>query len=345
LAFHPSAIWGGSIWYKAHPDRAIQILGHEGAAAVGVVSEQYKRQRENEELAQKMAQLEQEYELKTSLEEKKRLSRMQNGLSLMIRSRQFTSDEIEAYMKEVIANLAGAPKNFVEKTEQKKQMEAWEKEGKGVGVEWLDEWGNVKTRETDGTIKTQVPYDKTQAGQAEKIQRERERDLAKTRLDLEQLTVTDPMTGIESPRYSPIEIEAKLERVYPWYREQQVQRALEMDQAAREIQQMQQQAQEQPAPQDQAAVQDWLTEVQGLGVGVTEQERAALQNWPARAREQGIDVKEIDLDLPPQIGWAQAYLRHIKKKYGRLVDVPAGEKEAALKAYNTLLNAQKQLGE
>ena len=59
-------------------------------------------------------------------------------------------------------------------------------------------------------------------------------------------------------------------------------------------------------------------------------------NWWERAEEQGLPVAEGDKSLPPEVGFAQAYLRQFPGGYA---SVPEGKKAAWLEAFTIYSNA------
>ncbi len=299
-------------WYQAHPDRAVHILGHEGAAAIGIETPEWK-------LEQKRKEAEIHWDTQYTARNKQRIAGIQNGVQQAEASGLFSPNEMIGVKRAAALKIAGIDKTVVPKSEEQQQMDAWNQEGKGIGMEWLDEWGNVKTREADGTIKTQVSYDKTQAGQEvkaqigrEKAQMEREKDLAEMRMKLEELTVKDPLTDKESPKYSPAVVDSKLKRMYRWYHEEQIQRMQEEQQAADGAR----------AQAQEAAIQE-----DSENTMFTEAERM------------GLPVNDSDRSLGPQVGLAQAYLR----KYGEYENVPDDKKQAWLDAFKEYSNALNTL--
>ena len=153
-------------WIQTHPQQAEHL---------GLIESDWDRQvrerREHEQQMQERAEeIKRDYELKTSIEGKKRLSKLQNGFNAAVKSGVFNSSELDMMKKQVMIEAMDLPKNLIEKTEQQKQMEAWESEGKGIGQQWTDEMGNRVTRKPNGEIVTQVSWDKTPEATEKEIQ-------------------------------------------------------------------------------------------------------------------------------------------------------------------------------
>lgn len=249
-----------------------------------------------------------EWEAQYTGKQRAEIARIQNGIEQARKSGLFDEKEMEQIERQAAAQIAGINPATIPKREEQKQLEAWATEGKGVGTEWVDEWGNVKTREADGTIKTQVSFDKTRDGIQIKLQAEREAKLAETRLKLltESIPVVDEIgkrTGEEKPRYSPIQVESILEKAFPWYREQRIQQDVEATEQWAAIQQA--------IPQEQPVVQP---------------------EWWRTEHIQKLDVKPQDADLPPQVAEAQAFIRTVDNRYKS--GIPGGMKDL-IKKYRT----------
>jgi len=258
-----------------------------------------------------------DWEAQYTAKQKAEIAQTQNGVERARKSGLFDEREMLEVERAAVMKIAGIDKQLLPKSAQQRQEEAWAADKKGIGMEWLDEWGNVKTREADGTIKTQVTFDKTQPGQEAKLQREREKDLAESRFKLIDATEKSDL-GEPKRKYRDIEIQKILESMYPWHRDQNIQR----------------EAQERQAAMEQIVEQQQV---------IAQQEQEALQDWPIRAKKSGIDVKEVDLDLPPQIGMAQAYIRTMNDRYGGFDGVPKDKRTAYLEAYGILRQAQGQM--
>jgi len=315
-------------WYQAHPDRAIHILGDEGAAAIGIESDRYRQQKAQQEAAAIAEQWKTEYTTK----QKHRIATIQNGLEQMRASGKFDAVEMESAERAALVEMAGISETWSPKDDGQKQMEAWAKEGKGVGMEWVDEWGNVKTREADGTIKGQVAYDKTREGQeaARVAARDiaREKHISESRLKLQGETVKDPATDQESARYRPVQIEAMLEQAYPWYREQNIQTEMQERQALMQHRAAQQEIAQQQQVEQQSN--DYILE---------------------EARKRGVKLIDKDMDLPAPIAIAQARLREWKDRYGGYDGLPSElraawrEGKRILEQYASEMSQQVQRGQ
>jgi len=281
-------------WYKAHPERA---------QALGVL---------DAELEQKQKEATGEWEARYTGRQRAEIARLNEGKQLIIRSPNFSEAEKVSASKMIDMQIAGISPSSIPKDEQQKQMDAWAAEGKGIGQEWVDEWGNVKTREADGTIKTQVPFEKTRDGIQVKLQAEREKYLGEQRLKLlsETIESTD-LAGrtTKSLRYTPVKVEAMLERAFPEYREQQIRKDMERV-AAQQVQQ--EVAQEAAGP------------------------------WWQQAQQQGLDVQQQDLDLPEEVAQAQAFIRTVNQRYPG--GVPGGMKDLGF-AYRQAVQVLRQFRE
>lgn len=309
-------------WYKAHPDRAIKILGPDGAASLGIESEAWRRKKMQEEVEQTGK----EWEAKYTAKQKADIARIQNGVQQAQSSGLFSPEEMTAVERQAQIKIIGISPQIIPKTAQEKKMAEWAKEGKGVGQEWVDEQGNVKTREPDGTIKTQTPYDKTRDGIQAKIQLEREKDLSATRLKLMGQTVEDPASGRKSSRYDDSQIETMLERAYPWYHEQRVQQAIETDQMMQQYNTQQQQQRQQ------------------------QQQQALSELDPAVASVlESTQLQEEDLDLPAEAAQAQSVLRTLSQRYpGGIPEGQTSLRELAMKArmvLEQLMSGEQQPGQ
>lgn len=183
------------------------------------------------------------------------------------------------------------------------------KPGRGPGEEWMDDWGNIKTRKPNGEIVTQVPFEKTQAGMQSKIQADRER----AELEREQkredriLTMHEKLKLLQIDRLGehgeklgtrflePDEIREKLAGIYQ-----------ELDRDG-------------PDPKP----------------------------WWVKLREEGIDVYRIDKELPDSVGYAQAWLRHMRGKYGGYDGLPLYKQaawEEMMRVYEEYKDRVKQEG-
>jgi len=167
-------------WYQAHPERA-QALGYIESDWDRQVRERKEREQQMRERAE---QIKQDYELTTSLAEKKRLAKLQNGYNAAVKSKMFDPAQLDMMKKQVMIEAMDLPKNLIEKTEQQKQMEAWESKGEGIGQQWTDEMGNRVTRKPNGEIVTQVSWDKTPEAKEKEIQFQAAREQAREQADL-----------------------------------------------------------------------------------------------------------------------------------------------------------------
>jgi hypothetical protein len=195
----------------------------------------------------------------------------------------FTPQEKERYMKlSQLEDLFDGPVPR-EKTDEELQMEQWAKEGKGIGQEWEDEWGNVKTRKPTGEIVTQTPFEKTRAGIEMKLQADREAALAKRRAQLTDATLG---SGDEQrPRYTDAEKDKILRQEFRWYDQQireEIANAVAQDEALAE----------------------WRKAEEALRLGQQEAEQAQAEVEAARPQ-----------DLPPDVADAHVFLEQIGTQF------------------------------
>lgn len=163
----------------------------------------------------RLQEIQQTYDLKTSLEEKKRFSRAQSMFRIAQRSGRFNDEQMDSLGMDLVNYAIGLPKDLIEKTEQQKQTEAWAADGKGVGMQWTDEMGNRVTREPDGKQVVQVPYYRTPEYQNRENQIKREQFLGEQRQRLFSETNPDG-----SRVYDNESVEKLLEDSYPFYKQQ-----------------------------------------------------------------------------------------------------------------------------
>ena len=291
-------------------------------AAEFALPEELHRKREEEKIKAE------EWNAQYTAKQKQMIATIQNGIEQARASGKFSAAEMEQVERMGAMEMMGINPTLTPKDENQKQMEAWAAEGKGVGMEWVDEWGNVKTREADGTIKGQVSYDKTRPGYEAKLQREREKDLATDRLKLMGEMVDTDGSGVKRSKYSSIQIEAMLEKAYPWYREQNIQA----------------EAQERQAAMQQIAIEG---EMQGRQRLQQQSNELVLEE----ARRAGAPLEDQDMDLPPQVAIAQSQVRAWQKRYGGYDGLPDDlklawrEAKAIMEQYASEMNQAVQMGQ
>lgn len=200
---------------KAQATQAWIIQNPQRAAELGMIQDQEQKAKERAE------QIKQEYELKTSLEEKKRLSRLQNGYNAAVKSGMFQPEELEMLKKSVFIEAMDLPQNLVEKSERQKQEEAWAAEGLPVGGYQTDEIGNIFTRDDDGKRRLLIRYDQTPAFQERELQDKFNKYLGDQRLKLMAERNPDGSRANTNE-----EIESYLEEAYPQYKQQKMQQRM-----------------------------------------------------------------------------------------------------------------------
>lgn len=163
-------------------------------------------------------------------------------------------------------------------------------QGQGVGQSWLDEDGNRHTREPGGKDVVQVPFEKTKAGIELKLQAEKE----KAELDRQQ----ERDDAIQAMR-SKIALER--EDVIGELGTKTGTRYLSPEKIE-----------------------------ERLRIAYPELGDAAPgpEPWWVKLRKEGVDVFKIDKELPDRIGYAQAYLRHMRQKYGGYEGIPLYKRAA-----------------
>jgi len=258
-------------WIQNNPQRA---------QALGIAESDWDRQvRERKEREQQMReraeQIKQDYELTTSLAEKKRLSRLQNGFNAAVNSGIFDSSEIDVIKKQVMIEAMDLPKTLVEKTQQQKQMDALREKGMEIGVPFQWEDGNTYTMEFDASgnlkQKLQLRFDQSRAYQEMELQ-----DRFTKYIGDQRLKMMSERNPDGTPTYSTEGIESLLEGAYPQYRQQ------------KEMQRQQEQAM---------------------------QQQLESIPWWQKAQSAGVEVIPSDISLPEDTGQAQVILRALWKKY------------------------------
>jgi hypothetical protein len=296
-----------SAWYQAHPDRAVHILGHEGAAAIGIETKEWKLQQMNEQ-----AKLEAEqWEARYTARDRQEIARLNEGKKRIAQDPSFSESERLAATQKIEQMIAGIEPSLIPRDPDKPTYP----EGKGPQDQWIDEnSGALSGMDRSGNPRVLIQPDKMPAALEAKAQLERENKLAEMRIKLMTTMKEDALTGEKSRQYRDIEVESMLERTYPWYREQQIQR---------------EQAERQMMMERAAEIQDQVTTAQ------------AEEEWWKDAQAQGLEIREVDKSLPPDIGMAQAYLR----QYPKYEDVPEDKRAAwleAFKIYSNAVNASTQ---
>lgn len=223
-------------------------------------------------------------------QQRQRLARNQNARQLIESNPDIPSHEKAAQLLELDRDNAAIRPTRMPKTSEDQQQQAWAEEGTPLGGRWIDpDTGSLMTRNPDGKLGQITPYKDTVVGIQAALQVKREEQLSETRLKLMDATTKDAM-GEERLRYGTLEIEALLEKAYPWYRQQRIQEAMEADDL---------------------------------------QERIKQTPWPQQMLDRGMDVQPEDISLPEVIGKAQAIVRTMRNEFGK-TGPPKENQEARL---------------
>ena len=294
-------------WYQAHPDRAVHILGHEGAAAIGIESLEYKQQKLQMEADAQAKEWEAEYTAK----DKQRIAGIQNGVAQARASGNFSESQMQQIEQMGSMQIMGISPSLLPKSKNSKLMDALAEQGRSPGTPWKGDDGGIYSTEFDDAGRPKIrllvrPDQSIEAIQA-KLQAAREKDLAEARMKLEELTTTHPVSKVEKSKYSPSVVESKLKRMYKWYHEQQI--ALKQEEMA-------------------------------AAANVRAEKRSAKMHdvdmdLPPEVAEAQSYMREI----------MDEYGDGGKDVMATLSKIPEGKKAAAIEAYNVLMQAQNQLGQ
>ncbi|MFA5186705.1 MAG: hypothetical protein WC551_09535 [Patescibacteria group bacterium] len=171
-------------------------------------------------------------------------------------------------------------------------------DGRGVGESWIADDGSTLAREADGNVKLIQRYDQGPKAQQAKLQMENQKIQLQAQQKREE-KLLDLRLKLATEDVEQLGADGKTT-----YR---MRSSKEVDEIMRTV----------------------------LGGGQQQQQQQEVAWWD-RPENAALKATDSDKDLPPQVGYAQAYLRQMNARYGGIENVPPDFQQAYIGAASVL---------
>lgn len=250
-----------------------------------------------------------QWDYKFTTEQRQQIARLNNARQRIMQSDAFTPAERQEALKLLELQQAGIEPEAMPRD----PSEPTYPDGQGVGQVWQTESGTLLTRGADGEPTLLQRFDQSPEYHQAKLEMEREKAVLEMRKELmtEQIEQVDDQGNTTYRQRTPEEVDSMVRVITGSHAEDgQLQRGGHPEPAAG--------AQGQPGRSGQPQQQQ-------------------PQPWHAMAKQRGLDVRQSDTRLPPNVGYALAMIRTQAKQYASPEVMPPEIREAFREAQRIVL--------